>query len=276
LEATPSVKQRYLGQTARCTVDFLYRALEIGSNCDINYKSSKNPRLHVELSLIRLCRLTAGGEPAAEKKKPDEIKMAEDDQLLAPPSKSEIIRQAAGSGKNVPGSGKVPVSHIPADIEKPSKSFSIKELISEDSKVPVRPAPAAAEVKPEPVTEKVEDFNPETFAAAWEEFRDHLIGEGPRIISMFKSIRPEMENEQLVRIHLTNAAQRDLFVQNYRQKLITFLRNKFTVDDLDIETNVDLSEKDEILYTDEQKYNYLVTKYPVLKEFKKSFNLDFS
>ncbi|MBG0859238.1 MAG: DNA polymerase III subunit gamma/tau, partial [Bacteroidales bacterium] len=246
LEATPSVKQRYLGQSARCTVDFLYRALEIGSNCDINYKSSKNPRLHVELSLIRLCRLTAGGEPANEKKKPDEVKMADDDQLLTPPSKSQIIRQAAEPGKNVPGRGKIPVSHIPADLDKPSKSFSIKELISEDSKAPVKPAPAAAEVKPEPVAEKIEDFNPETFAAAWEEFRNQLIGEGPRIISMFKSIQPEMENEHMVRIHLTNAAQRDLFVQNYRQKLITFLSKRFNVDDLYIETNINLSEKDEI------------------------------
>ena len=57
LEATPSVKQRYLQQTERCPVDFLFKALEIGTNCDLTYKSSKNPRLHVELSLIRLCRL---------------------------------------------------------------------------------------------------------------------------------------------------------------------------------------------------------------------------
>jgi DNA polymerase-3 subunit gamma/tau len=49
LEATPSVRQKYLEQSARCPVDFLYRALDAGSNCDISYKSSKNPRLHAEL-----------------------------------------------------------------------------------------------------------------------------------------------------------------------------------------------------------------------------------
>lgn len=68
LEATPSVKQRYLQQTARCPVDFLYKALEIGSNCDITYKNSKNPRLHVELSLIRVCRLISDVEAEPEKK----------------------------------------------------------------------------------------------------------------------------------------------------------------------------------------------------------------
>ena len=55
LEATPSIKQRYLRQTKICSEDFLFKALEAGSNCDISYKASKNARLHVELFLIKLC-----------------------------------------------------------------------------------------------------------------------------------------------------------------------------------------------------------------------------
>ena len=49
LETTPSLRQRYAEQASECQVSFLYKALEIGSNCDITYKNSKNPRLHVEL-----------------------------------------------------------------------------------------------------------------------------------------------------------------------------------------------------------------------------------
>jgi hypothetical protein len=43
---------------------------------------------------------------------------------------------------------------------------------------------------------------------------------------------------------------------------------------IDIETTVDLSESTDILYSDEQKLNHLVNKYPILKEMKKTFNLD--
>ena len=43
---------------------------------------------------------------------------------------------------------------------------------------------------------------------------------------------------------------------------------------IEIETTVDLSESNEILYSDEQKLNYLSNKYPILKEMKKTFNLD--
>ena len=276
LEATPSVKQRYLQQTTRCPVDFLYKALEIGSNCDITYKSSKNPRLHVELSLIRLCRLINDSEAEPEKKKHDERQVNDTENKLTPPSKSEIIRQVEESGTKLRGGEKTSDSKHTPVIEKPSKSFSIKELISEENKSVSKPASSASESEINIPGGNREEFTPDTFESAWKEFQDQLKGEGTRIISMFKSIQPEMENDHTVRIHLNNAAQKDLFIQSYRQKLITFLENKFLISDLDIETNIDLTEKDDLLYTDEQKYNYLVNKYPVLKDFKKSFNLDFS
>ena len=91
---------------------------------------------------------------------------------------------------------------------------------------------------------------------------------------MFKSIKPEFENDQTIKIHLSNAAQKDTFVLNYKQKLITFLENRFIMPGIDIDTAVDLTETNDILYTDEQKANYLFNKYPVLKDMKKTFNLD--
>jgi hypothetical protein len=159
-------------------------------------------------------------------------------------------------------------------IEKPSKTFSIKEIISEDSK----PLAKLVEIPDQPLADahlkQKDEFSPEVFETAWNEFTNQLKGEGTRIISMFKSIRPEVENNQTIKIHLSNAAQKDTFVQNYKQRLITFLENKFILSGIDIETAVDLSETNEILYSDEQKYNYLFTKYPILKEMKKTFNLD--
>jgi DNA polymerase-3 subunit gamma/tau len=91
---------------------------------------------------------------------------------------------------------------------------------------------------------------------------------------MFKTIVPEFENEQTVKIHLSNAAQKDTFVFTYKPKLLSFLENRFILNDFDIETTIDQSETGEVLYSDEQKLNYLTNKYPILKEMKKTFNLD--
>jgi hypothetical protein len=63
---------------------------------------------------------------------------------------------------------------------------------------------------------------------------------------------------------------------NYRQRLHNFLERNFVVGDIDIETVIDHSETNEMIYSDDQKYNYLQAKYPLLKDFKKTFNLDIS
>jgi hypothetical protein len=38
---------------------------------------------------------------------------------------------------------------------------------------------------------------------------------------------------------------------------------------------VEATERGEILYSDEQKFNHLASKNPALKDLKKTFNLDF-
>ena len=60
LDVGANVKEMYLkqAQNEACTNDFLYKALMVCNQCDLNYKISKNKRLLVELTLIRLCQLS--------------------------------------------------------------------------------------------------------------------------------------------------------------------------------------------------------------------------
>lgn len=60
LDVGANVKEQYLKQAQHedCTNDFLYKALMVCNQCDLNYKVSKNKRLLVELTLIRLCQLS--------------------------------------------------------------------------------------------------------------------------------------------------------------------------------------------------------------------------
>jgi len=273
LEATPAVKQRYMKQTERCSVDFLFKALEIGNNCDLSYKTSKNQRLHVELALIRLSRITGTQPDEAEKKKPELKQSDPPDSELPVPPKSEIIRNDVQSAEKkiiIPeqNAGK----HDPV-IEKPSKTFSIKDLISQENTQPEKTHENHSTEIPVPTVTKSE-FTPEAFELAWAEFNDQLKGEGTRIVSMFKTIKPEIESDQVLKIHLSNATQKDTFILNYRQRLINFLEGRFIMNGIEIETTIDLVVTDDILYTDEQKYTYLFNKYPILKEVKKTFNLD--
>jgi DNA polymerase-3 subunit gamma/tau len=274
LEATPAIKKRYLEQTGKCPVDFLFRALETGNNCDLAYKASKNPRLHIELALIKLCRLLSEAAEPAEKKKPDSGQVKNPEEDLPLPSKSEIIRQEIHvSEKGAINQSSASGKHDPV-IDRPSKTFSIKQIISDELKTEQKIEERSVLNDPLIQLKPKDEFTPLAFEAAWQEFIDQLKGDGTRIVSMFKSIKPELENDQIIRIHLSNTAQKDTFILNYKPKLIGFLESRFILPDIDIETSVDLSDTSEVLYSDEQKLNYLINKYPILKEMKKTFNLD--
>ena len=277
LETTPQVRQKYARQAADCPEDFLYKALETGSNCDISYRNSKNTRLHVELALIKLCNILSDKADKPQKKKSDDYIPPKPVNEIPVPSKSGIIRQDDKDTSTNTGQDKNEKSkHIPV-TEKEIRSFSVKEIFSENensSSENKKTQSVNQEEDSTVIDAKKTEFNENSFTEAWTDFVDDLKDEGPRIISMFKSVRPELEDGQIIKIHLSNIAQKDIFIQDYKQKLINYLQSRFSLDKVNIETFVDISETEEILYTDEQKYNYLQSKYPLLKEFKKSFNLD--
>ena len=54
LELPDSLKARYKEQSDRCTLPFLYEALNITTTCESGYRASVNPRLHIEFALMRL------------------------------------------------------------------------------------------------------------------------------------------------------------------------------------------------------------------------------
>lgn len=56
---------RYREQAQRCTPKFLYSALKIMNECDINYRQSGNKRLLVELTLIEMSQLTQPDDDGA-------------------------------------------------------------------------------------------------------------------------------------------------------------------------------------------------------------------
>ena len=66
LELPESLKQRYREQSSRCSLQFIYEAMNITVQCESAYRASTNPRLLIELALMKLSLLEArlGGQPA--------------------------------------------------------------------------------------------------------------------------------------------------------------------------------------------------------------------
>ena len=65
LEASEAQTAKYREQAKKCPANFLYKALKIMNNCDINYRQSSNKRLLVELTLIEVAQITQADDDAS-------------------------------------------------------------------------------------------------------------------------------------------------------------------------------------------------------------------
>lgn len=70
LEVGASIRQRYQEQAQKCSLPFLYKAMKLCNECDLNYRISKNKRLLVELTLIQVAQLTTEGDDVSGGRSP--------------------------------------------------------------------------------------------------------------------------------------------------------------------------------------------------------------
>jgi DNA polymerase-3 subunit gamma/tau len=74
LEVSDQQRQRYQEQAKRCETRFLYQALKLMNQCDINYRQSSNKRLLVELTLIEIAQITQPDDDASAGRRPRRLK----------------------------------------------------------------------------------------------------------------------------------------------------------------------------------------------------------
>ena len=68
-EVGDAIKEKYTQLAQQCTNEFLYKAIELSNECDLNYRYSKNKRLLLELLLIRLAQFDHQSSSIDDKKK---------------------------------------------------------------------------------------------------------------------------------------------------------------------------------------------------------------
>jgi DNA polymerase-3 subunit gamma/tau len=73
LEVGASIRRRYQEQAQKCKPQFLYRAMKLCNDCDMNYRGSRNKRLLVELTLIQVAQLTVEEDDAGHGLGPKQI-----------------------------------------------------------------------------------------------------------------------------------------------------------------------------------------------------------
>ena len=138
LEVGETIAERYRVQAASTPVQFIYRALELANECDMNYRQSRNKRLLTEILLMRLCNLANGGQ---------EPKKAEPE-LPRLSASAAPVNAAQPAAAPVSKAAYVPVQPVRGQMvaeERSATAFSRRPGIS-ISASPAQPVPAARPV----------------------------------------------------------------------------------------------------------------------------------
>lgn len=95
LEVSQQQRQKYEEQAKKCPTTFLYQALKLLNQCDINYRQSSNKRLLVEITLIQIAQITQPDDtPAGVGRSPKHLKSLF--KKLAPVKDGETTQQVVG------------------------------------------------------------------------------------------------------------------------------------------------------------------------------------
>jgi DNA polymerase-3 subunit gamma/tau len=273
LEVGHSMRQQYKEQALKTDAAFLFRALEITSECDIYFKSSKNQRLHVELMLMKICNIKTEKKNLIAEYVEVQSQVLHEDR---PPLKKETP-----AGKTGPEKKPLTGNHKEKPEFKTPASVSIKDALNRINRMdgseddPDITDDAVTEDNSEIVPEN--EFTQEELIYQWQSYADRIREEMPRFYSMLKSQLPNLKEDQTIALTLINKSQAEDFNSRIKPGLLEFLRdnlhNKLISIDINItEENRNNGKKP---YTAEEKFKYMAGKNPVLQKLKQEFNLDF-
>jgi DNA polymerase III subunit gamma/tau len=269
LEVSPNVKERYKMQSRECAAPFLLQLLDIAAKCDTNYRAAKHQRLHVEISLMKMCSLNAEGL----KKKVDTV-VSVPVQKTEPAAKPFSPPVAAPTIAKEPQQEKLPEASKPqATNPKPSTGrpgISITEnLKPQEKKTEVE---NAEEILDKSVSK---EFSQRELEIVWDEFAAQLQKQGRYSLhAALVKRKPQLQANFAIQFLLDNAAvEKD--VADIKMELMAFLRQALKNNLVMLTTVIDKSSPAaKTPYTPKEKFERLLEKNPALKDLKNQFDLD--
>ena len=243
LELPESLKKRYKEQADRCSLKFLYDALAITTACESGYRSSINPRLHIEFALMKLSSLSGVILAAQPQSQPPAATAPEqEDPERAEQPVTRRTRQAKAS------------------------VLSVKSMTEESGKKAV----ATEEVKQTPSAELTE----ETIREKWQELAK-LYEKKPRLSSAISTAALECsEDKDMVTFRVFNTAQRDWI----ESKCLLELEGHFQrLTGSSIKLRVDVVAEEDtapVAYMPSEKAQDLMNKNEEVKNLVKDLGLD--
>lgn len=286
IETSDSLRQRYKEQAAKCPTTFLYKALKLLNQCDINYKQSSNKALLVELTLIQVAQITQpeDADSDASGRSPKSLKTLF--KLLTASNRTQTDKQVSVSDKQkavqpIVSQPKEPITPVKTEQPKASNNPSRPRLKISDLAVTSKGMGTRSNAAKEEYEELV-NTEEQTSTFTDEDLREKWISMCNRMPSNMKAMAMRMKN---MKLHITTLPNIEVVVDN--QILLTQMneilaRLEITMaQDLknkDVKISLRLAKKEELkpILTDREIFAKLLKNNHSLATLKEALKLELS
>lgn len=259
LEVSKNIEARYKEQSAKCTLPWLYKALELANDCDMNYRNSRNKRLLVEVMFIRIANLADGGIEL-KKDKPELPLIA----VAASPAVANTNIATANNINTQKTSTSTPSRKI--------NTININTGIIRDNDDKTNDT--ANKPNDDNISIAIDNNLPEEEKNILSAINNFIANNNINTIAenIFIKFTPFIEGNK-IKFRLFNSIQLNE-IENIKIPLEAFVNKQLSRTDIKVEAYID----EETLnsnkaYTKEEKFVELMNKNPYVKEFQKLFDL---
>jgi DNA polymerase-3 subunit gamma/tau len=273
LDKGKELQNKYLAQSEQCNLSFLIKSLRICNKCDIEYRASKNQRLLVELSLLKMATL---GQFVSEKKNNhqqiiDSPKKDVQDARKQLKKKEETpvnssTKKDTEESNSLESEEKIEEAIQTSDKkDKKSRSrFSLSDILEGEQKKD------NTDVK---TSKQSEEFSEEKMIEVWKDFSKKVNDEGKtNLYITLTSVLPTL-SETTINLKISNDTQQKILDEN-KIELLNYLRTILQNDFIKVKTEMSEEIKSDIPYTPKDKFNKMVEENPSLKILQQKLGLD--
>lgn len=274
LEVGASIRERYQAQAKKCPLPFLYKAMKLCNDCDLNYRQSKNKRLLVELTLIQVAQLTVDEGDVSGGRSPEKI-------LKPIFSQPAVAQQPQAAQPVVPQqTTNTPPVATPVHAETPKRQptgklskFSVS--IKQSMKSEPTPASTTSSAMPQVDAPKNEPFDESKLNFLWQQYVAAMPQEQVAMARRMQTMHLKLGANFVAEVEVNNEiVYKELAA--YLPTVQSHLQQRLSNNLLKITIKLSVTQQDEIIITPRQKFTAMAKKNPALADLKNLFQLELS
>ena len=271
LVASDAVRQRYVEQAQLCSAQWLIKALSLINDCDIAYRTTKNKRLTVEISLLKLAQLSAPSAPVQQ----PVVSVPKSSTAASTVSKPVSARPAVSRPVEAP------TDHLqakPAAAPTMPSLPTLPKIPSLQQSAPVTPQPVPQQDQLKPVAPPTAEsqggsvnFTEDQLSRAWGGLKV-IFEKEARLVATLTEFQPHRQDDFTLVMEVANPWQKKE-LSKFMPQILGYLREMLHAPDLNMQIDVAQYSRTQKAYTSEERFRVLSQANPELIHLKELLKL---